>query len=53
MIEPASPSTRAAGLWAAVLSTLLSIAYVLAQLAEWMGWMGSGGGAHPERKVAV
>ncbi len=40
-----SSSTRAAGFWSAVLCTVFSSAYSLAQIAEWLGWMGSGGGA--------
>jgi hypothetical protein len=45
MITPISSSTKAAGFWAAVLATVFSLVYVLGQLAEWLGWMGSGGGA--------
>ncbi len=30
-----SPSTKAAGFWSAVLATVFSLAYVVAQLAEW------------------
>ena len=32
------------GYWSAVAATVLSIAYDLAQLAEWFGWLGSRGG---------
>jgi hypothetical protein len=32
------------GRWSATLCTLLSLAYVLAQLAEWLGLLGSAGG---------
>jgi hypothetical protein len=39
-----SPSTRFAGFWSAVLSTACSLAYVVAQLAEWAGLLGSAGG---------
>jgi hypothetical protein len=39
------PSTRAVGFWSAVLATIFSIAYDIGQIAEWMGLMGSGGGA--------
>jgi hypothetical protein len=39
-----SPSTRFAGFWSAALSTALSLAYVVAQLAEWAGLLGSAGG---------
>jgi hypothetical protein len=45
MITPISSSTKAAGFWAAVLATVFSLVYVFGQLAEWLGWMGSGGGA--------
>src|SRR3970040_1862283 len=39
-------SVRALGLWSAVLCTFFSLAYVVAQLAEWAGLLGSAGGAH-------
>lgn len=39
---PQASST--AGYWSAVLCTVFSIAYILAQLAEWQGWLGSSGG---------
>jgi hypothetical protein len=45
VLAEASTSTKAAGFWSAVLATAFSLAYVMAQLAEWLGWMGSGGGA--------
>ncbi len=32
------------GFWSAVLAAIFSVAYVLGQLAEWFGLMGSGGG---------
>lgn len=35
---------RFVGLWSAVLCTVFSLAYVIAQLAEWLGWLGSVGG---------
>ena len=41
---PISPSTRAVGFWSAVLATVFSLAYVVGQLAEWLGWLGSQGG---------
>lgn len=44
MIRNISPSTRAAGFWSAVLATLFSVTYVIGQLAEWAGWLGSDGG---------
>jgi hypothetical protein len=37
---------RTLGLCSAVLCTFFSLAYVFAQLAEWAGWLGSGGGPH-------
>jgi hypothetical protein len=40
-----SQSTRKAGYWAALFATILSLVYIVGQLAEWAGWMGSGGGA--------
>jgi hypothetical protein len=44
MTTPISPSAKAAGFWSAVLATAFSLAYVVAQLAEWLGWLGSRGG---------
>jgi hypothetical protein len=38
------PSTRAVGFWSAVLATVFSLVYVVGQLAEWTGLLGSGGG---------
>jgi len=45
MVAEVSPSTKAVGFWSAVLATVFSVTYVVAQIAEWMGLMGSGGGA--------
>jgi len=39
-----SSSTKTAGFWSAVLATLFSITYIIGQIAEWMGWLGSAGG---------
>ncbi|HKR60148.1 MAG TPA: hypothetical protein VJS64_10480 [Pyrinomonadaceae bacterium] len=39
-----SPSTRTVGFWSAVLATVFSITYIVGQLAEWMGLLGSQGG---------
>jgi hypothetical protein len=39
-------SARTLGLWAATLCTVLSLAYVVAQLGEWAGLLGSAGGPH-------
>jgi hypothetical protein len=40
-----SSSTKSVGFWAAVLATVFSLTYVVGQLAEWLGLLGSGGGA--------
>ena len=40
-----SPSARAVGFWSAVLATVFSLMYIVGQLAEWLGWLGSQGGA--------
>ena len=45
MIGHISPSTKAVGFWSAVLATIFSITYDIGQIAEWIGLMGSGGGA--------
>ncbi|HJU86028.1 MAG TPA: hypothetical protein VJ788_01500 [Gemmatimonadota bacterium] len=37
-------STRALGYWSAVACTVLSLSYVVGQLAEWFGLLGSAGG---------
>lgn len=39
-----SPSTQKVGFWSAVLATTFSLMYVVAQLAEWLGLLGSRGG---------
>lgn len=44
MITPVAPSTRTVGFWAAVLATFFSLFYVIAQIGEWLGWLGSAGG---------
>jgi hypothetical protein len=38
-------STKVVGFWSAVLATVFSLAYDIGQIAEWLGFMGSGGGA--------
>ena len=38
------PSTKAVGFWSAVLATVFSITYVVGQVAEWLGMLGSQGG---------
>lgn len=40
----AQRSTNAVGFWSATLATFFSIAYVVGQLAEWLGLLGSRGG---------
>lgn len=44
MTPSISPSAKAAGFWSAVLATVFSLAYIIGQLAEWLGWLGSRGG---------
>ena len=39
-----SPSAITVGYWSALLATTFSLAYVVGQLAEWLGWLGSRGG---------
>ena len=39
-----SSSTRTVGLWSAILATAFSIMYIVGQLAEWLGMLGSQGG---------
>lgn len=47
MVMPMRESSiRVVGTWSAVLCTLFSLAYVLAQLGEWLGLFGSAGGPH-------
>ncbi len=45
MVTPISPSTKAVGFWSAVCATVFSIVYDIGQIAEWLGWLGSKGGA--------
>lgn len=47
----ASASTRLVGFWSAVSATVFSILYVVGQLAEWTGLLGSAGG--PESSSTV
>src|SRR5688500_5308034 len=51
MTTPISSSTRTVGFWSAVLATVFSLTYVVGQLAEWLGWLGSRGG--PESSSTV
>lgn len=46
-----SLSTLNAGYWSAILATFFSVAYIVAQLAEWQGLLGSSGG--PESSSTV
>ena len=39
-----SQSARTVGFWSAVFATVFSITYSVAQIAEWLGWLGSAGG---------
>jgi hypothetical protein len=39
-----SSAASTVGLWSAVLATFFSVAYVVAQVGEWMGLLGSAGG---------
>lgn len=39
-----SPVTKTLGYWSAVLATLFSVTYVVGQLGEWAGFLGSAGG---------
>ena len=45
MVSPISRPTQALGFWSAVLSMVFSLVYVVGQLGEWLGWLGSKGGA--------
>jgi len=46
MVTVHDKSLRTVGLWSAVLCTVFSLTYVLAQLGEWAGLFGSAGGPH-------
>ena len=37
-------STRLLGFWSALLATFFSLTYSVAQIGEWLGWLGSAGG---------
>jgi hypothetical protein len=41
MLTHIFPSVKTLGFWSAILSTLFSIAYVVGQIAEWLGLLGS------------
>jgi hypothetical protein len=44
MVTCISPSAKKVGFWSAVLATAFSMTYAIGQIAEWLGWLGSGGG---------
>jgi hypothetical protein len=45
MTSPSGSSPASAlGFWSAVACTALSLVYVVAQVGEWLGWLGSAGG---------
>jgi hypothetical protein len=46
MVTARDPSVRTLGLWSSVLCTIFSLTYVVAQLGEWAGLLGSAGGPH-------
>jgi len=45
-------SVRTLGFWSAVLCTVFSLVYVIAQLGEWAGLLGSAGGPHSKSTTA-
>jgi hypothetical protein len=45
VVSDISLSTKKLGFWSAVLCTVFSITYDVGQIAEWLGLLGSGGGA--------
>ena len=47
-----SPSAATLGFWSAVLATVFSLSYVIAQLFEWSGALGSNGGPSSGSTVA-
>jgi hypothetical protein len=44
MVTSISKHTKTVGFWSALLATVFSISYVVGQIAEWLGWLGSQGG---------
>jgi hypothetical protein len=44
MVTLISPSSKTVGFWSAVLATVFSLTYIVGQLAEWLGLLGSKGG---------
>lgn len=51
MMNPVSATISKFGFWSAFSASVLSLIYVVGQLAEWLGWLGSGGG--PENASTV
>ena len=51
LIPGAHESVRRLGFWSAVATTVFSMAYIVAQLAEWFGLLGSAGGAESSSAV--
>ena len=51
MLSKIPESARRVGYWSAVSTTAFSLAYVIAQLAEWLGLLGSAGGAESSSTV--
>lgn len=43
-MSSSSPTVRTLGFWSALAASLFSLVYVVAQLAEWVGLLGSAGG---------
>jgi len=52
MTTQISPPTRTVGFWSAALATVFSLTYVVGQLAEWFGWLGSQGGPESASTLA-
>jgi hypothetical protein len=46
-----SPDAKKLGYWSGLFASFFSLIYVVGQLAEWFGWLGSGGG--PENPSTV
>jgi hypothetical protein len=48
MVTELDKSVRRIGIWSAVLCTVFSLTYIVAQLGEWAGLFGSSGGPHSQ-----
>jgi hypothetical protein len=44
MIAPVPSPARRVGFWSAALATFFALFYIVGQIAEWLGWLGSNGG---------